>query len=96
MIKGVNKQIIEVSNTENKYFEKAILFVRPEFMSEGEQGLRKEANRLLEGIGNPPSRSKRSLANRKANKKRRASIITFIGIITVACIILCFIMTKIL
>ena len=30
MIKGVNKCVVEVNNTENDYFERAILFVRPE------------------------------------------------------------------
>ena len=29
MIKGVNKQIIEISDTGSKSFERAILFVRP-------------------------------------------------------------------
>ena len=27
MIKGVNKQVLEVTNTENPYFEKIIFFV---------------------------------------------------------------------
>ncbi len=31
MIKGVNKQIIEVCDPENKYFEKAVLYIRPEY-----------------------------------------------------------------
>jgi len=30
MVKGVNKQIIEISETDNYSFERAILFVRPE------------------------------------------------------------------
>ena len=29
MLRGVNKSIIEVLETENQYFEKAILFIRP-------------------------------------------------------------------
>lgn len=29
MIKGVNKQILEVTNTDSPYFEKIIFFVRP-------------------------------------------------------------------
>ena len=31
MIKGVNKQIIEVNDPESKYFEKAVLYIRPEY-----------------------------------------------------------------
>ena len=30
MVKGVNKQIIEISDTGNQSFERAILFVRPD------------------------------------------------------------------
>ena len=30
MIRGVNRQIIEVNDTQNRYFERAILFVRPD------------------------------------------------------------------
>ncbi len=30
MIKGVNKRIVEISGTQNEYFEKAILYIRPE------------------------------------------------------------------
>ena len=29
MVKGVNKQIIEINDTGNKYFEKVLLFVAP-------------------------------------------------------------------
>ena len=31
MIKGVNRQIIEVTDTGNEYFERALLIVRPRF-----------------------------------------------------------------
>ena len=33
MIKGVSKQILEVTNTDNPYFEKIIFFVKPEHQS---------------------------------------------------------------
>ena len=33
MIKGVNKQVLEVTNTENPYFEKIIFFVKPEYVN---------------------------------------------------------------
>ncbi len=92
MIKGVNKQIIEVYDTGNKYFEKAILFVKPEFMSENEQGLRKEATRLLEGIGDPPVRNK---LNARKVKKRLATTFIFIGAITFGCLLLSFLISKI-
>ncbi|MBQ2799040.1 MAG: hypothetical protein IJF09_06590 [Ruminiclostridium sp.] len=30
MVKAVNKLILEINNTENEYFEKAVLYIRPE------------------------------------------------------------------
>ena len=54
MIKGVNRQIIEVSDTGSKYFEKVILFIRPEYMSESATAPKKHADRLVAGIGKPP------------------------------------------
>lgn len=30
MVKGITKRIIEINNTDNVYFEKVILFVRPD------------------------------------------------------------------
>ncbi|MDF2567022.1 MAG: hypothetical protein K0R90_478 [Oscillospiraceae bacterium] len=44
MIKGVNKQIIEVVNTDNEFFEKAILFVNPSKMNASEQEKIKKAD----------------------------------------------------
>ncbi len=37
MIKGVNRQVVEVSETECDYFERILFFVKPEysFLSEG-------------------------------------------------------------
>lgn len=50
MIRGVNRQIIEVCETKNEYFERAILFVRPEYISETEANLRSEADKTVCGL----------------------------------------------
>ncbi len=34
MIKGVNRQVLEITNTENPYFERIIFFVKPEYGNE--------------------------------------------------------------
>jgi len=34
MVKAVNKLILEINNTENEYFEKAVLYIRPEKAAE--------------------------------------------------------------
>lgn len=30
MIKGINRRIVEITSTEHEYFEKAVLYVRPD------------------------------------------------------------------
>ena len=46
MIKGINKQILEVTNTDNPYFERVIFFVRPQSAKTDEQLLKKEAEKI--------------------------------------------------
>lgn len=43
MIKGVNRKIIEINNTNSKYFEKAILFVSDDFTGESDENLQQQA-----------------------------------------------------
>lgn len=47
MIKGVNRQIIEVTETGNEYFERALLVVRPGFADVSSGRLHEEAQRLV-------------------------------------------------
>lgn len=54
MIKGVNKQILEVTNTENPYFEKIIFFVKPEYKNTDRKMLQHEAEALATITQRPP------------------------------------------
>ena len=47
MIKGVNKAIIEVNDTGNKYFEKAILFVKSDYKDTSQKTLEKHAKEFI-------------------------------------------------
>lgn len=38
MIKGINRQVIEVTETGNPYFERALLVVRPSYRDDDESG----------------------------------------------------------
>ncbi|MBC8586364.1 hypothetical protein [Youxingia wuxianensis] len=63
MLKGVSQKVIEVVNTDNKYFEKAILFLRPQPMGE-ENGhtIKKYASEYLSQITYQPTpKNKKSL-----------------------------------
>ena len=55
MIKGVNHKIIEVTDTESIYYERAFLLVRPQYEEVEESVLRKEAKKLLSEVGTPSS-----------------------------------------
>ncbi len=54
MIKGVNKQILEVTNTENPYFERIIFFVKSEYKNEDRKKLQKEAEAVAAAAQKPP------------------------------------------
>ncbi|MEG0615620.1 MAG: hypothetical protein RR540_07680 [Oscillospiraceae bacterium] len=61
MIKGVNKHIVEINNPQNDYFEKAILFVKPEKLAIPPKKLSDEAFSYLNSISarkKPPSAGK--------------------------------------
>lgn len=62
MIKGVNRQIIEISETGNAYFERALLVVRPQ-CSDNTARLHEEANKLLMSSG--------SYSGLRRNRRRR-------------------------
>lgn len=47
MIKGVNKNIVEINDTGNIYFERAVLYVSPEMSDVPYSHLLKEANEYL-------------------------------------------------
>lgn len=54
MMKGVSKQILEVTNTENPYFEKIIFFVKPEHGNTDYSKLKKEAEAVAAVTRKPP------------------------------------------
>lgn len=63
MLKGVNKQILEISNPESPYFEKIIFFVKPDGFQPDEKKLRSEAEKISKQSVKPPKtrRSRREL-----------------------------------
>lgn len=53
MIKGINRQIIEVTKTDNVYYERALLVVRPQFTGAERQILEREARKMLKEMNAP-------------------------------------------
>lgn len=50
MLKGVNKRIIEISNIENEYFYKALLFVNSDAIDKSDKKLQAEANNYISSL----------------------------------------------
>lgn len=53
MIKGINKYVIEVSETSNRYYDKALLFIKPEYADIQRELLEKEAKKLIRNMDTP-------------------------------------------
>ena len=54
MIKGVNRQVVEVRETGCDYFERIIFFVKPEYTSLSEGKIRERAGLIAGGTTLPP------------------------------------------
>lgn len=63
MLKGVNRQVVEIPQPESAYFEKVIFFVKPEFAYLGEQKIRSSADDMIKRACPPP--------REKSDKRRR-------------------------
>jgi len=58
MIRGVSRQIIEVQETGNVYYEKAYLIVNPEFAGADREVLEREARKVIKSMGAPSGMKK--------------------------------------
>ena len=51
MIRGVNKRIIEINDTDSIYFEKAVFYLRPEVKELPSDVSYREAESYIDGLG---------------------------------------------
>ena len=84
MIKGVNKQVLEISETQNGFFEKAIFFVKPEYSGMGEGRLKESARKEIESAGKPPVRNYKYKNERIKNITKITAVFIFGVIIGLA------------
>lgn len=54
MIKGVNRQVVEVRETDCDYFERIIFFIKPEYASLSEGKIRERASLIAGATTLPP------------------------------------------
>ena len=63
MIKGVNRQVVEVQETDCDYFERILFFVKPEYASLSEGKIRERASLIAGKAGAaPPTKLRRRFA----------------------------------
>ncbi len=55
LIKGVNRQVVEITETGCEYFEKVLFFIKPEFSAVSEGDLKERATIIAQGAGIPPA-----------------------------------------
>ena len=71
MVKGVNKTVIEVNNTGNKYFEKIVFYVTPQYGNLSAKQLKRAASTFSFNFDN-------SLSRKPLRKKyKQKKIVTF-------------------
>lgn len=75
MIKGVNKYVIEVLETGNAYYDKALLFVKPEYAHVERAVLEKEAKKVLKNMD--------TISSVKHRKKIFFGILYFAGAVLI-------------
>lgn len=81
MVRGANKRVIEVINTENEYFERVIFIVKNEKADKSDPFLTKEATEYIKG-------KKCNVAKRKKTKLDIMYIVAkYLGVAGVGAII---------
>lgn len=82
MLRGTNRSIIEINETENRYFEKALLFVKPEYINLSPERLNREALRMIGALSfSPMGLGRQVTARKRAAEKRRRKILIISGCI---------------
>lgn len=66
VIKGVNRQVVEITQTQCEYFEKVLFFIKPEYSAVSEGDLKERATIIAQSAGMPPA------ARMKKNRLRTA------------------------
>ncbi len=55
LIKGINRQVLEITETGCEYFERVLFFVKPEFSAVSEGNLKERATEIARNASIPPA-----------------------------------------
>lgn len=64
MVKGVNRQVLEILEPQCDYFEKALFFVKPEYSNESDAKLRNQALKSIRNSGSVPKTRKQKIKSK--------------------------------
>lgn len=73
MVKGINRQVLEIRETGSKYFERAFFFVNPDYAKLDEKKLRAAAESSLASADRVPK------TKRQKGKKVCLTVLSFLG-----------------
>ncbi len=85
MLRGVNRQVIEINETGNKYFEKAVLYVNSEFPETNDNELYQLAENYLKTL---TLETKIKSAKKSKNRKKFIGVLSSILFATVSLILI--------
>lgn len=74
LIKGINRQVVEITETRCEYFERVLFFVKPEFSAVSEGDLKERASAIAQSVGMPPATRLRKNRIRRALNMSAAAI----------------------
>lgn len=86
MVKGVNKKIIEINNTENEFFEKIILYVSPKAGAPNSAKVKRAASELVSNLSgdSPKTKGLREILEQKRRQKKRVIIFSLCAVALLA------------
>ncbi len=64
MVKGVNRQVLEILEPQCDYFEKALFFVKPEYSNESDAKLRNQALKSIQSSNSVPKTRKQKVKSK--------------------------------
>lgn len=64
MVKGVNRQVLEILEPQCDYFEKALFFVKPEYSNESDAKLRNQALKSIQNSNSVPKTRKQKVKSK--------------------------------
>ena len=91
MVKGVNKTVIEVNNTGSKIFDRVVFYVSPTYSNLNQKNLNRAIKNFTLQIDDNTTKRAMSL-RRKYALRRRMIIVSVVGCVAIAGIVLAFVL----